>query len=345
MDEQLADILADLVMAHTDAESVDASSISLVPVDPMFHTYAVGDYWVKVMKADPKNPGWTPLHREQFALTTIIKLNKRTVEYKLHMPVTEPIHLEPVPEKLKKPCLIVKKITGQPLIKTLGTPSALDSAAIKKLGERIGCYMARVHATQIKGAGLLSPEMKGVHPGPWQKYFAAVSTAQWKHLQGSGVVDDSLLNRLANLTNDKMNLLIGEPVTLIHNDYTFSNIWEDPADNSLTGILNFAQSGAGSPLIDIASFYLHCFDANLWKEVKAGYEIIRSMPPNTEVKMAFYSSIFGMRAAWFYHQRGDEVSKNYYLNRALSEAAKVDKSFQTEASRYGGSNKPSYAAD
>jgi|GEM_PF-3186993 len=342
MAEPTVEVLSNLILEHSKSkDSISDTQIKTVPLDPSCTTYEMDGHWFKVMKAEPKNPNYTPLHREEYVLKTIDAFNRKTADLALHIPITKALFADASMEGVDRPYLLTEAITGSPLMKymaqnnNIATPDILEA-----MGNDIGIFLARIHAISAKGCGLFAITGEGVHPGPWQKYFALVNESQWKHLKGSGVVDDSIIDKLAQMTIDNQSVMIGETVSLCHNDFQYSNMWIDPETKKLTGLVNYAQSGVGSPMADISSLYMHCSDENFWNKITESYQSIRSFPDKFEKKLAYYSYVFGLRAAWFFHMKKDEQTKGYYLRRAFEEASIFDDSFMAEAGKYASCTHP-----
>jgi len=338
------EILVQIVKEHAKEDIPDDVEVKTVSYDPAHTTYEIHGYWVKVPRSEPKNPAWTTLHREHFALEKMYRMNRSTVDFALHVPITTPLHIGSAGEKFAWPFLVVKALSGKSLASFMQGDADLGSNEAQQYGEIAGKYLARIHAIQVKGAGLINPGLTGVHPGPWQKYFQLVAEAEWKQLKLSNVVDAHLLERLAALTEKKKGLLIGEIVALAHNDYNFANILVDPEKLKIIGVLNFYQAGAASAMADISAFYIHCHNEVLWNAFAKGYEAVRSMPGGGMEKLSYYAFHFGMNAAAFFHARGHEANKGYYLRRALESAARLDDSFNAEASKYSSFRRVQYRA-
>lgn len=337
-----AEALGNIVKEHGNVESVDTSGIRTVPLDPACTTYELSGHWIKVMKSEPKNPKWTLLHREFFGLDSIARNNRQTVDYKLHVPIPEPRHVGSDNEQLGKTYLLTEKIGGEPMMNIMYGGKELDEEEKKIFGEQIGRFLARTHAVALKGVGLINPDREGVHPGPWLKYFLLVAEAQWRHIEPSDMIDSGMVKELAALTNEEKGMLIGETVTLNHNSFQPTNIWLDRAEKKITGFVNLSQVAAGSPMVDICSFYIHCHDNKLWEEFRDGYGALRSFPPKMEEKLAYYGFVFALHNAWVFHRRKDEANKGYYLRRAFESASDLRESFQSEASKYSSYTRPQF---
>lgn len=341
--EPTAEILAELIVKHNrDVDSVSDMSIRKVAVDPMYITYEIAGHWCKVMKDDPKIREFTPLHREYFALDQLARQNRNTVDKNLMIPLPVPLFIDGSGQILDRPFMLTTAIRGIPIIKHLAEGRDLSGDIAITLGEQIGRFLARLGVVRLKGCGNLSVTNEGVHPGPWIKYLLAVSDAQWRHLKSSGLVEERLIDKLAELTKEKQSLLLGESTILSHNDFQFANIWFDPEKNEVTGLVNFSQVGSGAAMMDLAAFSVYCYDRKMFTECSESFNRIRSLPDKWQERLSYYSFIFGMRAAWFFHQHKDEANKGYFLRRAFKAAAKLDKNFSSEASKYNQYEKPRF---
>lgn len=343
MTEPTVEVFSNLILENDNTKSsIEDTRIKTVPLDPFCTTYEMDGYWLKIIKGEVKNPNYTPLHREKFVLDTIDSFNRKTADLKLHIPITKALAVGSSLEGVEKPFLLVRAVQGVSLLKIMMQNSLVAPAdVVEKSGKDIGTFLARIHAIPAKGCGLFSPNGVGVHPGPWQKYFNSLMEAQWNHLRESGVVESHVIDKLAQLSIDSKGVMVGETVALCHNDFQYSNMLVDEESRKLTGLVNYGQAGVSSPMADISSIYMHCSDSKLWQKIAASYENIRSFPDKFDKKLPYYSFVFGLRAAWFFHMRKDEQSKGYYLRRAFEEAAKIDDSFAVEASKYSSFAHPS----
>jgi hypothetical protein len=342
----MADIQADALLKaagrHSDVSGIEPENIQTISLHPSCITYKVGDFWVRVLKQTPKNPDFTPLHRDALVTGMIDYFNRSTVDYSLHVPLSRIVHVSSGDDAIEVPYLISKAIEGESLLVSLRNNGPLVGDEVATLGRLIGRYTARCHSLQAKGAGLMTKLKTGVHPGPWQKYFLVLANAQWARLRESGMVDSGLIDRLAKLTNAHSPLMVGETVNLVHNDLNPASIWIDRTKKKVTGLVNFTSAGVGVSTVDLATHYLQMPDETLWQAMKDGYEEIRSMPDKFSQRLAYYGFPFAMMSAWFYFMRKDEANMGYFLSRGLKMAAELDGSFNSDAARWGGNSRPTY---
>ncbi len=344
MDENTINAVAELIQQHAKVENVDTSEIRTIPLEPHYTTYEMDGYWIKCLNPEPKNRDWTPLHREQYALNAIHKFNRSTVDYKLHIPAPAALHVESSDDILGHPFLLLKGVKGKSLLSYFQDGDKIPANLIQDAGRLLGVATARLHAIQIQGAGLINAMLAGVHPGPWPQYFALLIETQWKRLKGSGVLPDAMLDRFSQLTNAAKPTLIGETVGLVHNNLHFSNVFVDETEEKkkLSGLVNLTQVGAGSPMVDIVAFSVHCADRELFNAFYEGYTSIRSTPPKYEIKRPLYTLVFAMQVAWMFHMRKDENNKGYYLRRAFEAAAEMDSGLKSEIGKYAAYDAPRF---
>jgi len=333
-----------IVESYGKARNVDPASAKVAPLDPACTTYELGGCWVKVLRNEPKNREWTLLHREFFALDSLVKLNRKTLDFSLHIEIPEPLHLDVSGASIDLPYLVLRARPGEPLLTLFAKGGAPSATQRKTIGRRVGLVLARIHSIQLKGAGLINIEQHGVHPGPWQRYFRGITEAMLKQVAGAGFLDAALLDQLGIVAQRMEPLLTGETVGLTHNDFSLASVLLDGEgdDAKVAAVVNFMQAGAGSPLLDLAALHVHCPDGEFWKQVVEGYAAVRSLPPQSDQKLSYYGYLFGLRAAAFFHTRGDEVSRGYFMRRALEAAAKLDDCFSGLASQYKSFVRPSY---
>lgn len=322
------------------AKETPVGDVSTINLDPTCTTYVYGRYWVKVLKAEPKTRDFTSLHREFTALDWLVRQNRATLDYKLHVPVPVPIKADGTGKFLDMPFLLMKSVEGAPLFKAYAGGQSLSGEERAVFGEQIGRYLARTQNVSVKGVGLLSVERTGVHPGPWQKYYPALTESQWRRLIGSGLVPDSQLEAMKTMHDEKRSLLIGETTSLSHNDFQLTNFYGDRQTKKLTGFVNFQNAGVATPFIDMVSLFVHCPDPELWKEVLKGYENIRSLPDKFDDRLHYYTLPFALYIALVCFQRKDEVGKGYYLRRAFESAAQLNPAFAANAQTYAGFARP-----
>lgn len=323
------------------AKETPVGEVTTVNLDPACTTYAFGRYWVKVLKNEPKAREFTALHREFTVLDWIVRQNRATLDYKLHIPVPAPVKADGTGKFLEMPFLIMKSVEGEPLLKAYAGGASLSPEERAVFGEQIGRYLARTQNIAVKGAGLISVEHTGVHPGPWQKYYPALAEGQWKRLLGSGLLPESQLAELKTMHDEKRGLLIGETTGLSHNDFQLANFFADRATKKITGFVNFQNAGVATPVIDFVSFYLHCPDTALWHEVTKGFEAIRSLPDKFEDRLNYYMLPFALYVALICMGRKDETGKGYYLRRAFEAAAHFNPAFAGPGQAFAGFARPS----
>ncbi len=343
MSQANAENLISLIQKFKSDFETDPEQVHGVPIDPACDTYEVGDYWVKILKAEPKNRDFTILHREYNILDQLDRFNRSTLDLNLHVPLTRPIGVESNSEFVERPALVVQKIDGEPIARSYAAGDSFSNDEKEKIGEQIGRFLARIHSIQVKGAGLISVEGNGVHPGPWQKYFGLMADTVMKHVQASQMLDEGLVQQLLEFGEKSKSVMIGESLGLTHNNLQFANLWVDREQKKITGFVNFTQAAAGSPLVDICSLYTHVHEADFYQLIHDGYEAQRSFPPKYKSKLNYYGFIFGVQTALFFHMRKDEAARGYFLRRALQAAAGLDDRFESAASRYASFENPPLA--
>lgn len=342
----MAEIQSEALLAvagrHSNPADIDPESIHTLALDPTCTTYRVGSLWVRVLKKEPQNPTFTTLHRDQLVNGMIGHFNRGTIDYSLHVPMSDVLEVSPGDDLIALPYAVSRPVEGESLLASLRRDGRLSEDEARGIGRMAGRFCARVHSLQVKGAGLMTKLKVGVHPGPWQKYFLTLTEAQWKRLRDSSPVEPPIIDRLADLTNRLAPLMVGETTNLVHNDLNPATIWVDRAQKKVTGFVNFTNAGAAPATADLATLFLHFSDESIWQAVIGGYSEIRSMPEKFESRLAYYGLAFGMMAAWFYHMRKDAENAGYFVHRALKLAAQFEDSFASEASRWGSFTRPAW---
>jgi len=326
-------------------EQVDTSEIKKIPLAGLQSTYEIGDYWIRVLRAEPKQPDWSATHREFSALERIHAFNRKTADLRLHTPITIPVNVGNAGDILDRPWQLCRKVKGELLLAKLLKEGDMSLKDAENTGAQIGKFLARIHSIPSDGAGLMGSHKAGIHPGPWQKYMFTIMPVHWEQIKKVGMLKDDLIDRLADICEKKKGLFVGETVNLVHNDFQFANMFVDrnkEGEIIISGIINFEQVGVGCALVDISTLHCYCWDERMWKSFQSGYSNIRSMPSKSEEKLPIYEMLFSSRVAAFYHAKKDEKNRGYFLRRLFEAATLLDSSFEVEASQYRSFDRPAF---
>ncbi len=318
-------------------EKVDPGEVKKLPLAGLQSTYEIGEYWIRVLKADPKQPDWSATHREFSVLEKIHAFNRKTADLKLHTPISAPINVGNAGNILDRPWQLCRKIKGELLLTRLLKGEDLSQKDAESIGATIGKFLARIHSIPGDGAGLMGSHKAGIHPGPWQKYMFTILPLHWDQMKKAAFIKDEQIDRLASACEARKSLFVGETVNLVHNDFHFGNIFVErnkDGEMVVSGIINFEQSGVGCSLVDISTIHSYCWDERIWKAFESGYANIRSMPAKSDEKLPLYDMLFTSRAAAFHHAKNDKKNKGYFLRRLFEAASRLDSSFEVEASQY-----------
>lgn len=160
-----------------------------------------------------------------------------------------------------------------------------------KMSYELGIMIAKLEDLKYEGFGRFDEEAakNGVLKGTKSSFFEYLCVcleSDLDYLKSASVINSQELRNILEIFSNNEKFLQVNKGSLVHHDLADHNIMFE--DNQITGLFDWEACVVGDPVLDLASCPTWKTHHQREEMLLAGYQSIRSLPDNFEIKMKIY---------------------------------------------------------